>query len=93
MEAFDDGGVRAAHVPEFAHGHAGAFWSAVYYVDDGDAGGDKRTALIISVLALFLAVAETGAKSSQTEALATIQRLDPVYVDIQQSSADLLKLR
>ena len=21
------------------HGHAGAFWSAVYYVDDGDAGG------------------------------------------------------
>lgn len=36
----------------------------------GDAGGDKRTALIISVLALFLAVAETGAKSSQTEALA-----------------------
>ena len=27
------------------------------------------------------------------EALATIQRLDPVYVDIQQSSADLLKLR
>jgi uncharacterized protein (TIGR02466 family) len=23
------------------HGHAGAFWSAVYYVDDGDAGGDN----------------------------------------------------
>ncbi|MFG6284053.1 efflux RND transporter periplasmic adaptor subunit [Sphingomonas sp. S6] len=37
----------------------------------------------------------TGAlvSASQTEALATIQRLDPVYVDIQQSSADLLKLR
>jgi membrane fusion protein (multidrug efflux system) len=31
--------------------------------------------------------------ASQTNALATIQRLDPMYVDIQQSSADLLKLR
>lgn len=31
--------------------------------------------------------------AAQTEPLATIQRLDPVYVDIQQSSADLLKLR
>jgi len=31
--------------------------------------------------------------SGQTEALATIQRLDPIYVDIQQSSADLLRLR
>ena len=36
----------------------------------GDAGGDKRTALIISLLALFLAISETGAKSTQTEALA-----------------------
>ncbi|MEH3159051.1 MAG: efflux RND transporter periplasmic adaptor subunit [Sphingomonas taxi] len=37
----------------------------------------------------------TGAlvSASQTEALATIQRLDPIYVDIQQSSAELLKLR
>ena len=29
----------------------------------------------------------------QTTALTTIQRLDPIFVDIQQSSADLLKLR
>ena len=37
----------------------------------------------------------TGAlvTAAQTDALATIQRLDPIYVDIQQSSADLLKLR
>lgn len=37
----------------------------------------------------------TGAlvTASQADALATIQRLDPIYVDIQQSSADLLKLR
>jgi len=37
----------------------------------------------------------TGAlvTASQANALATIQRLDPIYVDIQQSSADLLKLR
>ena len=40
-------------------------------------------------------VATTGAlvTAAQADALATIQRLDPVYVDIQQSSADLLKLR
>ncbi|NKJ42104.1 MULTISPECIES: efflux RND transporter periplasmic adaptor subunit [unclassified Novosphingobium] len=31
--------------------------------------------------------------ASQTTALTTIQRIDPVYVDIPQSSADLLKLR
>ena len=31
--------------------------------------------------------------ASQTEPLATIQRLDPIYVDIQQSSAEFLKLR
>jgi membrane fusion protein, multidrug efflux system len=31
--------------------------------------------------------------ANQTDALAVIQRLDPVYVDIQQSSADLLTLR
>lgn len=31
--------------------------------------------------------------ASQTNPLATIQRLDPIYVDIQQSSADLLALR
>jgi membrane fusion protein (multidrug efflux system) len=31
--------------------------------------------------------------ASQTDALATIQRLDPIYVDIQESSADILKLR
>ena len=31
--------------------------------------------------------------TNQTEPLAVIQRLDPVYVDIQQSSADMLALR
>ncbi|MDQ2877818.1 MAG: efflux RND transporter periplasmic adaptor subunit [Pseudomonadota bacterium] len=31
--------------------------------------------------------------ASQTDPLTTIQRLDPIYVDIQQSSTDLLKLR
>lgn len=31
--------------------------------------------------------------AGQTEALTTIQRLDPIYVDIQQSSADVLNLR
>jgi membrane fusion protein (multidrug efflux system) len=31
--------------------------------------------------------------TGQTNALATITRLDPIYVDIQQSAADLLKLR
>ena len=37
----------------------------------------------------------TGAlvSAAQSDALATIQRIDPIYVDIQQSSADLLKLR
>jgi membrane fusion protein (multidrug efflux system) len=37
----------------------------------------------------------TGAlvSASQANALTTIQRLDPIYVDIQQSSADILKLR
>jgi membrane fusion protein, multidrug efflux system len=37
----------------------------------------------------------TGAlvKAGQDSPLTTIQRLDPIYVDIQQSSADLLKLR
>ena len=37
----------------------------------------------------------TGAlvKAGQDNALATIQRLDPIYVDIQQSSSDLLRLR
>jgi membrane fusion protein, multidrug efflux system len=37
----------------------------------------------------------TGAlvTAAQANALTTIQRLDPIYVDIQQSSADLLKLR
>lgn len=40
-------------------------------------------------------VVTTGAlvSAAQTTPLATIQRIDPVYVDIQQSSADLLKLR
>jgi hypothetical protein len=32
-------------------------------------GGDKRVALLIAILALFLALAETGAKSAQTEAI------------------------
>jgi membrane fusion protein (multidrug efflux system) len=31
--------------------------------------------------------------SGQTTALATIQQLDPIYVDITQSSSDLVKLR
>src|SRR6476660_7655556 len=37
----------------------------------------------------------TGAlvKAAQDQPLTTIQRLDPIYVDIQQSSADLLRLR
>lgn len=35
-----------------------------------DHGGNKGIALLISVLALFLALAETGAKSAQTAALA-----------------------
>lgn len=37
----------------------------------------------------------TGAlvSAAQANPLATIQRIDPIYVDIQQSSADLLKLR
>jgi membrane fusion protein (multidrug efflux system) len=37
----------------------------------------------------------TGAlvTANQPDALTTIQRLDPIYVDIQQSSAELLKLR
>jgi hypothetical protein len=34
-------------------------------------GGDKRVALLISILALFLAVAETGAKSAQTNAISS----------------------
>jgi len=40
-------------------------------------------------------LATTGAlvTSGQTDALTTIQRLDPIYVDIQQSSADLVTLR
>jgi len=33
------------------------------------------------------------ATAGQTDPLATIQRLDPIYVDVPQSSADLLKLR
>ncbi|RRV06692.1 efflux RND transporter periplasmic adaptor subunit [Pseudomonas sp. v388] len=31
--------------------------------------------------------------SGQTEAMATIQQLDPIYVDVTQSSAEMLKLR
>lgn len=40
-------------------------------------------------------LATTGAlvTANQADPLTTIQRLDPIYVDIQQSSADLLKLR
>ena len=40
-------------------------------------------------------VTTTGAlvSAAQTNALTTIQRLDPIYVDVSQSSADLLKLR
>ncbi|MDB5683706.1 MAG: efflux transporter periplasmic adaptor subunit [Sphingomonas bacterium] len=40
-------------------------------------------------------IATTGAlvTANQPEPLTTIQRLDPIYVDIQQSSADLLALR
>jgi membrane fusion protein (multidrug efflux system) len=40
---------------------------------------------------LFTAGALVSA--AQQDALTTIQRLDPIYVDIQQSSADLLRLR
>jgi membrane fusion protein (multidrug efflux system) len=37
----------------------------------------------------------TGAlvTANQADAMTTIQRLDPIYVDVQQSSADLLRLR
>ncbi|HVF95526.1 MAG TPA: efflux RND transporter periplasmic adaptor subunit [Sphingomonas sp.] len=40
-------------------------------------------------------VATTGAlvSTAQTTALATIQRLDPIFVDVSQSSVDLLRLR
>ncbi|MCZ3089014.1 efflux transporter periplasmic adaptor subunit, partial [Acinetobacter baumannii] len=40
-------------------------------------------------------VATTGAlaTAAQTTPLTTIQRLDPIYVDVPQSSADLLRLR
>ena len=40
-------------------------------------------------------ISTTGAlvTAAQDDALTTIQRLDPIYVDIQQSSADLLRLR
>ncbi|GAA4212951.1 efflux RND transporter periplasmic adaptor subunit [Sphingomonas endophytica] len=40
-------------------------------------------------------VTTTGAlvSAAQTNPLTTIQRLDPIYVDVSQSSADLLKLR
>jgi membrane fusion protein (multidrug efflux system) len=40
-------------------------------------------------------VSTTGAlvQSGQENALATIQRLDPIYVDVQQASADLLRVR
>ncbi len=40
-------------------------------------------------------ISTTGAlvQSGQENALTTIQRLDPIYVDIQQSSSDLLRLR
>ena len=40
-------------------------------------------------------IATTGAlvSAAQTTALTTIQRLDPIYVDVPQSSADLLRLR
>ncbi|KQT32376.1 hemolysin D [Sphingomonas sp. Leaf412] len=40
-------------------------------------------------------VATTGAlvTAQQTDPLTTIQRLDPIYVDVPQSSADLLRLR
>lgn len=40
-------------------------------------------------------IVTTGAlvSAQQPDALTTIQRLDPIYVDIQQSSADLLRLR
>src|SRR3546814_12935197 len=31
--------------------------------------------------------------ASQTDPLTTIQRLDPIFMDIQQSSADVLRLR
>lgn len=31
--------------------------------------------------------------NGQTNAMATIQQLDPIYVDVTQSTAELLKLR
>src|SRR3954469_9508426 len=47
---------RAEHAEHAAHGH-------------GPSSTNKRIALLIAILALFLAIAETLGKGSQTEAL------------------------
>ena len=33
--------INASGASNAVHGHAGAFWSAIYYVDDGDAGPER----------------------------------------------------
>src|SRR3546814_479317 len=48
-----------------------------------------RTDTLFPYTTLFRSLVQAG----QPEALATIQRIDPVYVDLSQSAADLLNLR
>lgn len=52
----------------------------------------KVTAPISGVIGRAL-VTEGALVSAQTDVMATIQQLDPVYVDFTQSSSDLLRLR
>ncbi|KQM65687.1 hemolysin D [Sphingomonas sp. Leaf17] len=58
---------------------------------------DLRRALITAPISgrIGRSIVTTGAlvSASQTNPLTTIQRLDPMYVDLTQSSADVLKLR
>ena len=58
---------------------------------------DLRRALITAPISgrIGRSVVTTGAlvSAAQTTALTTIQRLDPMYVDLTQSSADVLRLR
>lgn len=51
------------------------------------------TAPISGRIGRSLATPGALVSASQTEPLATIQRIDPIYVDMQQSSADVTRLR
>jgi membrane fusion protein (multidrug efflux system) len=53
----------------------------------------KLTAPISGRIGRSLVTTGALVSAQQTQALATIQRLDPIFVDIQQSSTALLKLR